>query len=279
VSLAAIAPGANIAAEDVDCPEYVDVRREYASIASRTTAFNSRSSVPSEWGYSKDFVASVLGGKDTVDHNAQAIADLLMVACGGGCPLAQLPPETSLEGACVLDLGCGGGHDLALAARAVGRTGRVFGMDLTPQMLERAEAVVSAVTDCTVASCPVELICAPVDQCGEMSRPIEHAEVADLVISNGVFNLCPDKQGLSRRESVRSDQFYATFILSFLILCCMMHAGAFDTAYHWCKPGGLIVFADVVLEDSEETPSLAGTANQSMPATVGDSYTSSGWSN
>ena len=122
VTLVATAPGADIAAENLDCPEYVDVRKEYASIASRTTAFNSRSSVPSEWGYSEEFVASVLGGKDTGDHDTQAIADLLMVACGGGCPLAHLPPETILEGACVLDLGCGGGHDLALAACAVGPT-------------------------------------------------------------------------------------------------------------------------------------------------------------
>ena len=198
VSLAATEPGARIVAENSDCPEYVDVRKEYAAIASRTTAFNSRSSVPSEWGYSEEFVASVLSGKDTGDHSAQAITDLLMVACGGGCPLAQLPPETSLEGACVVDLGCGGGHDLALAACAVGPTGRVFGVDLTPQMLERAEAVVGAVTDGTV-TCPVELICAPVDQCGVTSRPTEHAGKADLVISNGVFNLCPDKQGMSRQ--------------------------------------------------------------------------------
>ena len=53
-------------------------------------------------------------------------------------------------------------------------------------------------------------------------------------------------------------------------------AGAFDTAYHWCKPGGLIVFADVVLEEPAETPS---TTDHALLGTVGDSYTSSGWSN
>ena len=248
VSLAAAAEGASVGAESADCPEYIDVRKEYGAMALRMTPFNSRSSAPSEWGYTEDFVSSVLGSKVHGDRDTKAIADLLMVACGGGCPLAQLPPDFTIEGACVLDLGCGGGHDLALAARAVGPTGKVIGMDLTPQMLERAETVVSTVSDATT-SCPVDFLCAPADQCGETSRPARYADVADLVISNGVFNLCPDKQG------------------------------AFDTAYHWCKPGGLIVFADVVLEDHCETSTLTTGDQLVAPVTVGDSFTSSGWSN
>jgi hypothetical protein len=97
VRLTAAAPGAGTAAEATECPEYQEVRREYATIASRVTAFYSRASVPAEWGYTDEFVASVLG---SITSDGQAATELLMVACGGGCPLAQLPPETALAGAC-----------------------------------------------------------------------------------------------------------------------------------------------------------------------------------
>ena len=140
-----------------------------------------------------------------------------MVACGGGCPLALVPHSVlgTLNGACVVDLGCGGGHDLALASHLVGPAGRTVGIDLTPQMVGRAASVVAGFG--LGGPRHGQLICAPIDCQGSGSRPESENGKADLVISNGVVNLCLDKQG------------------------------AFDTAAFWCKPGGLFAYSDVVV--------------------------------
>lgn len=55
--------------------------------------------------------------------------------CGNPIALAELK-----KGETVLDLGCGGGLDAFLAAHRVGRTGRVVGLDMTPEMVDRARA-------------------------------------------------------------------------------------------------------------------------------------------
>ena len=86
-------------------------------------------------------------------------------------------------GEVVLDHACGAGMDLLLAARRVGPTGRAIGVDMTPRMLERAQTAVHlADLDDRVELRP-----------GLLERlPIEDASV-DVVISNGVLNLSPDK--------------------------------------------------------------------------------------
>jgi arsenite methyltransferase len=85
-------------------------------------------------------------------------------------------------GEVVLDLGCGAGMDSILAARRVGPTGRVIGVDMTPAMVEKAGANAQA-----AGATKVEF------RQGEADRlPAGDASV-DVVISNGVFNLCPDK--------------------------------------------------------------------------------------
>jgi len=100
------------------------------------------------------------------------------LGCGNPVALASLKP-----GETVLDLGSGGGFDCFLAARAVGENGKVIGVDMTPEMLSkgRESAVKSGVRNLEF-------------RLGE----IEHLPVADesvdVILSNCVINLSPEKQ-------------------------------------------------------------------------------------
>jgi SAM-dependent methyltransferase len=92
--------------------------------------------------------------------------------------LAALPP-----GATVIDIGCGAGMDLLLAAQAVGPSGRAIGIDMTDAMAGRARAGARA-----LGLDHVEV------RLGDASAvPVESGSV-DFVMSNGVLNLTPDKQ-------------------------------------------------------------------------------------
>jgi SAM-dependent methyltransferase len=87
------------------------------------------------------------------------------------------------EGEVVLDIGSGGGIDTVLAARRVGPTGRVIGLDALPEMCERARAAASAAEVahwCDFREGEMEAIPLPDDS-------------VDVVISNGVINLSPRK--------------------------------------------------------------------------------------
>jgi SAM-dependent methyltransferase len=82
----------------------------------------------------------------------------------------------------VVDVGCGAGIDTLIAARMVGEHGRVIGVDMTPAMLERARTSVRAMGTTNVEIRDGYAEALPVD-----------AGWADVVISNGVLNLFPDK--------------------------------------------------------------------------------------
>lgn len=87
------------------------------------------------------------------------------------------------EGETVLDLGCGPGLDLFLAAAKVGSSGKVIGLDMTPEMIDKAN---ENITNSKAANIEVRL--------GEMeSMPIDDNSI-DWVISNCVINLAPDKK-------------------------------------------------------------------------------------
>lgn len=119
--------------------------------------------------------------------------------------LASLPPQANMglscgnpvalaglrEGEVVVDLGCGGGLDVLLAAKRVGPTGKAIGIDMTPDMIERAKAGASL-----VGAANVEFHLAKIDR-----LPLPDAS-ADCVISNCVINLVPDKS-LAFREILR----------------------------------------------------------------------------
>lgn len=99
------------------------------------------------------------------------------LGCGDPISLAELQP-----GQTVLDLGSGGGLDCILAAQKVGETGRVFGVDMTPEMLEKARANVQRLGLQNVEFRQGYLESLPL---GDNS--------IDIVISNCVINLSPDK--------------------------------------------------------------------------------------
>jgi arsenite methyltransferase len=88
-----------------------------------------------------------------------------------------------VEGETVLDIGCGAGMDLLLAARRIGPGGRAIGIDMTDAMRDRAlrSAAAAGLTN-------VEVYLADAT-----SLPIPDASV-DVVISNGVLNLVPEKE-------------------------------------------------------------------------------------
>ena len=113
------------------------------------------------------------------DHLRTVPADAVESFAGVGYffDVADLAP-----GETVVDLGSGSGMDAFYAAGLVGATGRVVGVDFTPEQLEKARRIAaSAGLD------QVEFLEAPIEE-----LPIRTAS-ADCVISNGVINLCPDK--------------------------------------------------------------------------------------
>jgi SAM-dependent methyltransferase len=116
-------------------------------------------------GYSEDDLNNIPGGAD------------MGLGCGNPRAIADLQADEV-----VLDLGSGGGFDAFLAAREVGRHGRVIGVDMTPAMVSKARSNAE-----TAGISNVEF------RLGE----IEHLPVADcsvdVIISNCVINLSPDK--------------------------------------------------------------------------------------
>ena len=99
--------------------------------------------------------------------------------CGVGNPFSLGPIH---EGEIVLDIGCGGGVDTFIAAMMVGPKGRAVGIDTVPEMLKRAEKNLRQIPLHNVAfqEASAEALPFPGDS-------------LDVIISNGVFNLIPDK--------------------------------------------------------------------------------------
>ena len=125
-------------------------------------------------GYTKEDLASVPEGAD------------LGLGCGNPQAIAALR-----SGETVLDLGSGAGFDCFLAASRVGRTGRVIGVDMTPQMVTKARDNARRIEAANVEF-----------RLGEIEHlPVPDASV-DVIISNCVINLSPDK-GAVFREAIR----------------------------------------------------------------------------
>jgi arsenite methyltransferase len=120
---------------------------------------------------------------DNTFYNPELLLDLpvevsgFSLGCGDPVTLAGLAP-----GSTVLDLGSGGGLDCFLAAKQVGPTGHVIGVDMTPEMLERARAAAQK-----MAITNVEFRYGFLEE-----LPVEDNHI-DVILSNCVINLAPDK--------------------------------------------------------------------------------------
>jgi arsenite methyltransferase len=148
------------------------VRAKYAAVAASnlTNAHAGVAAVAEAFGYTPDELAAL---------PAEANMGL---SCGNPTATAGLRP-----GEVVVDLGCGGGIDVLLAAKKVGRAGKVIGIDVTPEMIGRANAntIKAGVTNAEFHLARME------------AMPLPDGS-ADVVISNCVINLAPDKPAVFR---------------------------------------------------------------------------------
>jgi len=145
--------------------------------------------------------------------------------CGNPTAIAGLRP-----GEVVLDLGSGPGLDCFLAAKAVGAEGRVIGLDMTPDMLALAEE-----NKKKLGVTNVEF------RRGEMeAMPIDPATV-DVIISNCVINLSPDKDAVFR-ESFRVLRPGGRVHVSDIVLSRELDAAEKDDLALWagCAAGALL---------------------------------------
>jgi len=157
--------------------------------------------------YPADLLATLPDGESAVSYG-----------CGDPITLASLQP-----GQTVLDLGSGAGLDCFFAAKKVGETGRVIGVDMTPEMIERARSSAKR----------LDIQNMEFRQGYLEELPVE-SNTVDVIISNCVINLSPDKSRV------------------------------FGEAFRVLKPGGRLAVSDIVTDGP-----LPESIKQSLSAWAG----------
>src|SRR5213593_2900880 len=158
------------------------VREKYGEIARSVGKTGSCGSTPC--GCGDPISSNLYSDAETADVPADAVA--VSLGCGNPTALLQLEP-----GQTVLDLGSGGGIDVLLSAKRVGPTGKVYGLDMTDEMLAlaRENQRKAGVANVEFLKGTIEAI--PLPDCS-----------VDVIISNCVINLSADKDAVLR-ESFR----------------------------------------------------------------------------
>jgi len=152
------------------------VREGYADIAKNR---GSCCSQPSSCCGSADLVQTISKAIGYTDKELEAVPEGANLGLGCGNPVAL---ASLAEGETVLDLGAGAGFDCFLAANIVGKTGKVIGVDMTPEMVEKARENAQKNDYQNVEF-----------RLGEIENIPAADNSTDAVISNCVINLSPDK--------------------------------------------------------------------------------------
>jgi len=153
----------------------------------------------------RQFAESVGYPPEVLDRVPAALSESFTGAGNPQFAVDVQPGET------LLDLGCGAGLDLWFYAQKAGSRGRLYGLDFSPAMIETAQSGLRAagVETVTLLLAPAERI--PLDD-----------ETVDIVTSNGIYNLSPDKPAVMRE------------------------------VHRVLRPGGRTIFSEVVLREPTE---------------------------
>lgn len=210
-------------AQDCGCAPTCCTPAEHAPATSRTAAEMAQS-----LGYSAEQTGAVPAGAN------------LGLGCGNPLAIASLQP-----GQTVLDLGSGAGLDAFLAARAVGPTGLVIGVDMTPEMVSKARR-----NQAKGGYSNVEF------RLGEIENlPVADASV-DVIISNCIINLSPDQWQVFR-EAFRVLKPGGRLALSDILATAPMPESVRKdlVLYAGCVAGAALI------DDAKESLRAAGFAN------------------